>query len=147
VENPHHGEESLHGISQVSAGSERWGCLKKDYKIERRLHAAFVIAEICDRALQRPNVFCLPTLIAFGHSDFNRLAFFKAAIAIALDCREMNEYIFTALSGYKAEALSGVEPLNSSLFHFVYCPDVNLTLENRMFQQVQKRSSLQNLNF
>ena len=37
----------------------------------------------------------------------------------------MNEYILTALTGDKAEALSGVEPLNSSLFHFIYFPDVD----------------------
>jgi hypothetical protein len=100
-----------------------------------------------DSGLQSPNVFCLPTLLAFGHSEFNRLAFLKAAIAIALNCREMNEYIFTALTGNKPEALSGVEPLNCSLFHFDYFPDVNLTLENRVFQQVQKEKQLAELEF
>ncbi|HWG88864.1 MAG TPA: hypothetical protein VN679_13845 [Candidatus Acidoferrales bacterium] len=98
--------------------------IKEIIKLKRRLDAAFVIAEF-DRALQGPNVFCLPTLLAFGHSEFNRLAFFKAAIAIALNCREVNEYIFTALTGDKAKALSGVEPLNCSLFHFNYFPDVD----------------------
>jgi hypothetical protein len=72
--------------------------------------------------LQRPDVFRLPTLLAFGHSEFNRLPFFKAAISIALDRGEMHEDIFPTLTCDKTEAFSGVEPLNCSLFHFVSFP-------------------------
>lgn len=81
--------------------------------------AAFAVTEIFGCVLERPDVFRLPTLLAFGHREFNRLAFFKAAIAIALDRREMHEYIFPALARDKTETLSGIEPLNCTLFHFL----------------------------
>jgi hypothetical protein len=85
--------------------------------------ALFWFANFFISRLESADVFCLPTLLALGHGEFNRLAFFKAAIAIALNGGEMHEYIFPALACDEAEALSGIEPLNCSLFHFLCFPE------------------------
>src|SRR5258708_40340664 len=79
--------------------------------------------------LQGANVFSLPALLSFGHSEFNRLTLLKAAIAIRLDRGEVDENVLSILTCNKTEALCGVEPLNCSLFHFVslsYCFDLTL---------------------
>ena len=75
--------------------------------------------EIVDE-LQRANVLCLPALLTFGYGELNCLAFFEAAISVALDGGEVHEDIFTILTGDKAEAFSGIEPLHSSLFHIAF---------------------------
>ncbi len=79
--------------------------------------------------LQGANVLSLPALLSFGHSEFNRLTLLKAAIAIRLDCGEVDENVLSILTCNKTEAFCGVEPLNCSLFHFVslsYCFDLTL---------------------
>jgi len=95
--------------------------------------AAFVfeseVSPLKCRNLQCANVLCLPALLAFGHSKFNRLAFFQTTVAIALNGGEMHENIFSTLTRDKTEAFGGIEPLNCSLFHFSIILCLLLTLE------------------
>ena len=72
--------------------------------------------------LESADVLSLPALCSLGHGEFNRLTFGKAAISIRLNCREVYEYVFSILARNKAEAFSGIEPLNCSLFHFISYP-------------------------
>jgi hypothetical protein len=73
-----------------------------------------------DPASENFNVLCLPAFGAFGHGEFNRLAFLQAAVSIGLDRGEMHKDILSTLTRDKTKAFSGVEPLYSSLFHFVF---------------------------
>jgi hypothetical protein len=70
--------------------------------------------------LKSADVFGLPALLASGHGEFNRLTFCQAAVSIRLYGGEMHEDILPVLSCDKPEALRGIEPLNCSLFHFLF---------------------------
>jgi hypothetical protein len=48
--------------------------------------------------LESANVLCLPTLLSFGYSEFNRLAVLQAAVSVRLDSGEMNENVFPVLA-------------------------------------------------
>jgi hypothetical protein len=74
------------------------------------------------QALESANVLSLPSLLALGDGEFNRLAFLKTAVAIALNGGEMYEDILTVLTRDKTKAFGGIEPLHCSLFHLLYFP-------------------------
>jgi hypothetical protein len=54
----------------------------------------------------------LKTLGAFFNGEFNLLAFFEVAISIALDCREMDKYIFSTFAGNETLTFGSVEPFD-----------------------------------
>jgi hypothetical protein len=64
------------------------------------------------RDLQFHHVRCLRTTVALCDFELNRLAFFQGFEAVALDCREVNEYIVAVLYGDKTVAFFCVKPLN-----------------------------------
>jgi len=70
-------------------------------------------------SLQQLHVFCLPAFGAFDDVELHGLAFFQAAKAVALNCREVHEDVFAVLPADKAITLRVIEPLNCSLFHCV----------------------------
>src|SRR5437867_1197457 len=76
------------------------------------------VGDLC--SLESANVLGLPTFGALGHGEFNRLAFLQAAVSVGLNRGEMHEDIFSSLTRDKTKDFSGVEPLNCSLFHFVF---------------------------
>lgn len=65
---------------------------------------------------QEGDVFGLQTLSTLSHRKLNGLSFFECAIAVRLDRREMDEYIFARLPLDESVSLGGVEPLYSTLF-------------------------------
>src|SRR6185312_1200116 len=103
-------------------------------KTKRRQQAASLICETgstatrrCypavlrgDEILENTNVLCLPAFSSFGHAEFNRLAFLQTAVSAALNRREMHKDILSTLTRDKTKAFVGVEPLNCSLFHYVF---------------------------
>src|SRR5215469_9227909 len=107
--------ESLRAICGISAPAGT-----TSFKRNRRKHGSACWLKLQNSILESAHVFCLPTLLASGHSEFNRLAFLQAAISIRLYCGEMHENIFPVLPRDKAEAFCSIEPLNCSLFHFLF---------------------------
>src|SRR5271169_935965 len=68
--------------------------------------------------LDRLNVLCLETLGAAHDVELNALCFLKAAEAIGVDRREVNEDVFVvAIASDESKALGVVEPLDNTLFH------------------------------
>src|SRR4029079_727022 len=49
--------------------------------------------------------------------EFDALAFFEAAVAVALDCREVHEDVISAFARDEAEALLAVEPFHGACCH------------------------------
>jgi hypothetical protein len=68
-------------------------------------------------ALGKPYVFGLETFGALHDVEGDRLAFLKAAKAVALDSGEMHEDILAIRPAEKAEAFRVVKPLHCTLFH------------------------------
>src|SRR5580698_5769709 len=63
----------------------------------------------------------LRPLRPLGHAVLDLLVFFKAAVAVRLDCGEVNEDVTaTVVGGDEAIALVRVEPLYGPLSHFCY---------------------------
>ena len=71
------------------------------------------------KLLEDLHVLCLPAFGTFDDVELHRLAFLQAAETVRLNCGEMNENVFSILTGNKAVALRVIEPLNCSLFHCV----------------------------
>jgi hypothetical protein len=66
----------------------------------------------------RLNVLCLEALGAAHDVELNALRFLKAAEAIGVDRREVNEDVFVvAIASDESKALCVVEPLDNTLFH------------------------------
>jgi hypothetical protein len=84
-----------------------------------RKRLAFVFLPGC--GLQRLHALGLKTLGALHDLKLHGLAFLKAAEAVALNRRVMNEDIGAGLAADEAEALRIVKPLHCSLFHCA-CP-------------------------
>jgi hypothetical protein len=58
----------------------------------------------------------LETLGPASNFKFNRLAFVQRFVPVALNGREMHEYIFAGLALDESKALAGVKPFYGSLF-------------------------------
>ena len=81
--------------------------------------------------LDRLNVLCLEALGAAHDVELNALRFLKAAEAIGVDRREVNEDVFViAIASDESKALGVVEPLNNTLFHDWCSFGVDNSLEN-----------------
>src|SRR4029077_4771434 len=65
------------------------------------------------------NVLRLQPLGTLGNFELHRVAFGKAAEALGLDRREVDEHVRTRLLRDKAKALRVVEPLHLTLCHTV----------------------------
>jgi hypothetical protein len=77
-----------------SSGLERSD--KNEDQNKKAAKAAFVVQKTF--RLESANVLCLPALLSFGHSEFNRLAILQAAVSVRLDSREVHENIFSVLA-------------------------------------------------
>jgi len=66
--------------------------------------------------LEACDVCCLQALGSRGDLEFDRLSFVEGSIAVPLNCREMDEDVFTGLTLDESESLACIEPLNCSLF-------------------------------
>ena len=87
-------------------------------KYERNVKKA-ILAEspfAKSRVLERPHVFSLPALGAFGHVELHGLALLKALETARLNCREMDKNVFATLPANKAIAFGVVKPLHCALF-------------------------------
>ena len=62
----------------------------------------------------------LEAFLALGHREFNTLALFQIAEALARDRAEVYEHIFAAIAGDESETLSAIEPFYGSLFSFCH---------------------------
>jgi hypothetical protein len=60
--------------------------------------------------LYNNDVFSLKALLALLYGKFYTLAFFESAEAIALNCREMHEYICSVFLGEETITFATVEP-------------------------------------
>ena len=72
--------------------------------------------------LQRDDVLCLQPLRTLLDDELHRLTLFQAAETVALDRREVYEYILAVLARDESVSLSVVKPLHSSLFHVLQIP-------------------------
>jgi len=103
-------KERLHGRGvRESAGGCEEG-FPKDWKTAMEFRSL----EICRRTggvqLNNGDVFGLGAFLASRYFEGDILSFLQAAAAFAVDCREMNEYILSAVAGNEAEAFFIVEP-------------------------------------
>jgi hypothetical protein len=79
--------------------------------MERALRAASPLLE-----LQTGYVRSLQALGASGNLEFNRLPFVQRLVPFSLNGGEVYENVLAGLALDESEALTGVEPLNGSLF-------------------------------
>src|SRR5215831_4161237 len=89
---------------------------KRSSKTAKRISRHQLFARL---RLQRFYVLSLPTLRALGHVELHRLTLLKALETARLDCREMHENVFAALTANETVALGIVEPLYRSLFRHI----------------------------
>src|ERR1700733_8753284 len=87
------------------------------------LPALLVFARFCRNpaawCLERLNVRSLPTLGPLHHVELHGLTFLQALETTRGDCGVVPEDIFAVLTRNKANTLRVIEPLPSTLFHFV----------------------------
>src|SRR5580698_7560389 len=77
------------------------------------------------------NVLSLQALGSTNDVELNALCFLKAAEAVGVDRREVDEDVLVvAIAGDKTEALGVVEPLDNTLFHDWGVPLVLYSLED-----------------
>lgn len=72
------------------------------------------------RALRNLDALRLPALRPFYHVKLHLLAFLKAAEAVALNGRMMDENVLTIGAGDETETLAIVEPLDCACFHGLF---------------------------
>jgi len=72
--------------------------------------------------LQRLHVGCLPSLGALYNVELHGLTFLQTLEATRVNRRIVNKYIFAVLARNKPEALRVIEPLHSTLFHWIVFP-------------------------
>jgi len=70
--------------------------------------------------LQFYNFFCLRTAVSLYNFKLHLLTFVQRFEAVALDCAEVYEYIFSAFNFDETEAFLSVEPFNCSVLHVNY---------------------------
>src|SRR3954470_13136567 len=78
------------------------------------MKAAPLVWSLSDAA----NVARLKTLLALRHLELHLITLGEAAEALGLDGGVVNEHIRSVLARDETEALSVIEPLHSSLFHY-----------------------------
>ena len=146
---PQQGKETLATLARGSA-----------HETKRRHQAVFLICETgssatrrypavlrSDEILENANVLCLPAFSPFGHCEFNRLTFLQTAVSAALNRREMYKDILSTLTRDKTKAFVGVEPLNCSLFHYVFpIHRFDAGMKYRVFRKGTKGSSCRMFN-
>ena len=62
------------------------------------------------------HIFCLQALVALHDRELDALALDQNAVALAANRPEVHEDVVAAVTGDKAEALGGVEPLHRAGF-------------------------------
>src|SRR5262249_19042157 len=67
--------------------------------------------------LDRTDCLGLRAAIALSNLEFDALAFFKRAVAVRLNCREVDEDVSTTVDRDEAVALIRVEPFDGALSH------------------------------
>src|SRR5271170_4843173 len=70
-------------------------------------------------SLDASDVFGLESLRTLHHFELDSLTLVEALVALALDRREMYEYILAGLTADKAIALCCIKPLDGTVFHCV----------------------------
>src|SRR5256885_2012219 len=70
------------------------------------------------RSVDGSDLLCLLALGTLGDLELDRLVLIETAVAVTLDCREVDEHVrAAAVQSDEAEALLGVEPLDCSGCH------------------------------
>jgi hypothetical protein len=70
-------------------------------------------------SLEDLDVLGLPAFRSLRYVELNRLAFLQRAKSVALNRREVHEYVLAVRSAQKPEAFGVVKPFHCSLFHFI----------------------------
>src|SRR5271167_2997463 len=90
-------------------------------------------------ALDASDVFGLESLRTLHHFELDSLTLVEALVALALDRREMYEYILAGLTADKAIALCCIKPLDGTVFH---CVSLFFRLRERLAGGVEAYSGV-----